>query len=109
VAYDEGLAERVREVLEENPNIKEKKMFGGLAFMLSGNMACGLIKEDLIVRVGAENYEKTLGKPHAHKMEFTGRAMKGFVMVDAEGCEDDKALAKWVKQGVDYARSLPAK
>ena len=109
MAFDEGLAERIREVLGDNPEIQEKKMFGGLAFMLNGNMACGLIKEDLMVRVGKENYEDVLSKPHSHKIEFTGRPMKGFITVDAEGLEDDKMLKGWIKQGVDYASSLPAK
>jgi TfoX/Sxy family transcriptional regulator of competence genes len=109
MAYGEGLAERIREVLSDYPEIKEKKMFGGLAFMLHGNMACGLIKEDFMVRVGATKYDETLRNPHARKMEFTGKPMKGFIMIDAEGYEDDKALASWVKQGVNYARSLPAK
>jgi TfoX/Sxy family transcriptional regulator of competence genes len=109
MAYDEGLAQRIREVLSDVPEIKEKKMFGGLAFMLNGNMACGLAKEDFMVQVGPENYAETLRKPHARKMEFTGRPMKGFITVDVEGYENDKVLASWVKQGVDYARSLPAK
>lgn len=109
MAFDEGLAERIREVLGDNPKIQEKKMFGGLAFMLNGNMACGLIKEDLMVRVGPKNYEEVLSKPHARKMEFTGRPMKGFITVDAEGLEDDKMLKTWIKQGIDYAGSLPAK
>jgi TfoX/Sxy family transcriptional regulator of competence genes len=109
MAYDEGLAERVREVLGDNPTIKEKKMFGGLAFMVQGNMACGLISDELLVRVGADRYAKTLAMPHTREMNFTGRTMRGFIMVEAEGYEDDKALAKWVKQGLDYARSLPEK
>jgi TfoX/Sxy family transcriptional regulator of competence genes len=108
MAYDEGLAERVRGLLSDY-SIQEKKMFGGLAFMINGNMACGLIKEDFMVRVGPEKYEEVLGKPHTRKMEFTGRPMKGFIVVDAEGYEDDKSLARWVKQGMNYARSLPAK
>jgi TfoX/Sxy family transcriptional regulator of competence genes len=109
MAYDEGLAERVREVLADNPNIKEKKMFGGIAFMLGGNMACGLIKEDLLVRIGPEKYEKALVQKGAIEMDFTGRPSKGTVLVSAEGYEDDKKLIAWIKQGVDYARSLPAK
>jgi TfoX/Sxy family transcriptional regulator of competence genes len=108
MAYDERLAERVRKVLCD-PEIKEKKMFGGLAFMVQGNMACGLISDELLIRVGKHNYEKTLAMPHTRKMDFTGRPMKGFIMIEAEGYEDDKALAKWVKQGLDYARSLPEK
>jgi TfoX/Sxy family transcriptional regulator of competence genes len=109
MAYDEGLAERVRQVLADNPEIKEKKMFGGLAFMLNGNMACGLIKEDLMVRVGPDNYEEALRKPHARKMEFTGRPMKGFITVEAEGLEEDKILKNWIRQGIEYADSLPEK
>jgi TfoX/Sxy family transcriptional regulator of competence genes len=109
MAYDEGLAERVREVLADNPNTKEEKMFGGIAFMLGGNMACGLIKEDLLVRVGPEKYEKALVQKGAREMDFTGRPSKGTVLVSAEGYEDDKKLIAWIKQGVDYARSLPAK
>ncbi len=109
MAYDEGLAERVREVLADNPKIREKKMFGGLVFMLNGNMACGLIKEELMVRVGPDTYEEVLSKPHARKMEFTGRPMKGFITVEAEGLEDDKILKTWIIQGLDYAGSLPAK
>lgn len=109
MAYDEGLAERIRDVLADNPEIREKKMFGGLAFMLNGNMACGLIKEDLMVRVDSDNYEEVLSKPHARKMEFTGRPMKGFITVEAEGSEDVKMLKAWIKQGLDYAGSLPAK
>jgi TfoX/Sxy family transcriptional regulator of competence genes len=108
MAYDEGLAERVREVLSDYP-VDEKKMFGGLAFMVQGNMACGLISDELLIRVGADNYEKTLAMPHTRKMDFTGKPMKGFIMVEAEGYEDDTALAKWLKQGLDYARSLPEK
>jgi TfoX N-terminal domain len=109
MAYDEGLVERIREVLGEHPDITEKKMFGGLAFMVHGNMALGLMTDDLMVRVGTEQYEKALLIPHTRKMDLTGRPMKGFVIVELEGYEDDKALASWVKQGVDYASSLPAK
>ncbi len=109
MAYDEGLIERIREVLGEPPDIKEKKMFGGLAFMVQGNMALGLMTDDLMVRVGAEGYEKALTQPHTRKMDLTGKPMKGFIIVEAEGYEDDKDLAKWVKEGVDYARSLPGK
>lgn len=109
MAYDEGLAERIREVLAGNPEIKEKKMFGGLAFMLNGNMACGLIKEDLLVRVGPEKYKKALAQTGAREMDFTGRPSKGTVLVSAEGYEDDKKLTTWIIQGLDYAGSLPAK
>jgi TfoX/Sxy family transcriptional regulator of competence genes len=109
MAYDEGLVERIREVLGDNPEITEKKMFGGVAFMVRGNMALGLMTDDLMVRVGTEQYQKALAMPHTRKMDLTGKPMKGFVIVELEGYEDDKALANWVKQSVDYAQSLPAK
>ncbi len=109
MAYDEGLVERVREVLGDRPDIREKKMFGGLAFMVQGNMALGLMTDDLMVRVGTEQYEKALTMPHTRKMDLTGRPMKGFVIVELEGYEEDESVASWVKQGVAYARSLPAK
>ena len=109
MAYDEGLAERIREVLPEN-GVDEKKMFGGLSFMLQGNMACGIIKDDLLVRVGREDYERYLKEPHVHTMtKPMRRPMRGFVMVDAVGLEEDEALAAWVQRGVDYALALPSK
>ena len=109
MAYDEGLAERIREVLAENPEIREKKMFGGLAFMVQGNMALGLMTDDLMVRVGTEEYEKALLMPHTRKMDLTGRPMKGFIIVELEGYEDDRILKAWINQGLTYAGSLPAK
>jgi TfoX/Sxy family transcriptional regulator of competence genes len=109
MAYDEGLAERIREVLGELPGLVEKKMFGGVGFMLRGNMACGVNGSDLIVRVGPEGYEAALGRPYAGVFDMTGRPMTGWVTVAPEGYEDDAALTGWVKQGVDYALSLPPK
>ena len=109
MAYDEGLAERVREVLADRPGIVEKKMFGGLSFMLQGNMSCGVLDEDLLVRVGPEAHEAALALPHARPMEFTGRSMKGMVFVGPEGLESDEELSDWVGRGVDFALSLPAK
>ena len=109
MAYDEGLAQRVREVLGDLPGLVEKKMFGGVGFMVRGNMACGVNKNDLIVRVGPEGYEEALSQPHAREFDLTGRAMTGWVAVAPEGYEDDEALKGWVQQGVDFALSLPAK
>ena len=109
MAYDEALADRVRHVLGRHKELTEKKMFGGITFMLRGNMCCGVTKEDLVVRVGAEQYEKVLVEPHARPMDFTGRSMKGFVYVGPGGYRSDEALARWVKRGVDFALSLPAK
>ena len=109
MAYDEGLAERVRVLLEERTNVVEKKMFGGLSFMLRGNMSCGVLKEDLLVRVGPDGYSEALAQPHARPMEFTGRSMKGMVFVGPDGVESDEDLSDWVGRGVEFALSLPAK
>lgn len=113
MAYDEGLAQRVRELLAEQDGARgetiEKKMFGGLAFMLRGNMCLGVVKEDLMVRLGPEGYEQALREPGARPMDFTGKAMKGLVFVGTEGHESDEALGRWVARGVSFARSLPAK
>jgi TfoX/Sxy family transcriptional regulator of competence genes len=109
MAYDEGLAQRIREVLGERPELVEKKMFGGIGFMLQGNMACGVLKDELIVRVGPERYEEALTKPHTRPFDFSGRPMRGWVMVASDGYESDEALQGWVQQGVDFALSLPPK
>jgi TfoX/Sxy family transcriptional regulator of competence genes len=110
VAYDEGLAQRIRDILEpEYPHLVEKKMFGGIAFMLQGNFACGLTKEDFVVRVGKENNTEALAQPHTRPMDFTGKPMAGWVYVSDEGLESDEELARWVQQGVNYALSLPPK
>lgn len=109
MAYDEGLAQRIREALEERSDVSEKRMFGGVAFLVRGNMCCGVARENLMVRVGPEDYDDALGQPHAREMDFTGRAMKGFVYVAAEGVEDDGDLHGWVERGVAFAGSLPPK
>lgn len=107
MAYDEDLAARIRAVVDVR--FDERKMFGGLAFMVGGNMACGVVGEELMVRVGKDNYEDALRKPHAREMDFTGRAMKGMVFVAPEGIRDKRSLAAWVRRGVDHASSLPPK
>lgn len=109
MAYDEGLAQRVREALEERGDVTEKKMFGGLAFLLAGNMSVGIVNDQLMVRVGPEAHQEALGLPHAREMDFTGRSMKGFVYVGCEGFEVDADLEAWVERGVRFAASLPAK
>ncbi|UCC88354.1 MAG: TfoX/Sxy family protein [Anaerolineales bacterium] len=109
MAYDEGLAQRVREIVEGMPGLDEKKMFGGVGFLLHGNMACGVHKEALIVRVGAEQDQAALSKPHTRPFDITGRVMKGWVMVDAAGYESDDKLRGWVQLGVDFSMSLPPK
>ena len=106
--YDEKLVERVRGVLAGKA-VKERKMFGGLTFMLQGNMCCGVAGDRLMVRVGPEKYDEALGQKHAQLMDFTGRPMKGFVFVGSEGLASAKELETWVRRGVDFALSLPAK
>lgn len=109
MAYDEDLAQRVREILEVQPTLVEKQMFGGIGFMLQGNMACGVTGDQLIVRVGAGNDAAARARPHARPFDFTGRPMKGWIYVDPEGCESEEDLTEWVLQGAEFALSLPAK
>ena len=109
MAYDEGLAQRIREALGAAPELVEKKMFGGVGFMVLGNMACGVNKDNLIVRVGPDQYEQALSRPHARPFDMTGRPMRGWVMLGPAGYESDDDLKAWVQQGVDLALTLPAK
>jgi TfoX N-terminal domain len=109
MAHDEGLAQRVREAVGDHPALQEKRMFGGVGFLIGGNMSCGVHKDQLIVRVGPERYDESLAKPHAREFDITGRVMKGWVMVGPEGQEDDAVLEEWVRLGVGFAESLPPK
>ena len=113
MAYDEGLAQRIRETLADRQDIRleivEKKMFGGIAFMVGGNMSVGVVNDELMVRVGKEGHDDALARPHARPMDFTGKPMKGFVYVAAEGIAEDEDLAGWVERGVSFASSLPVK
>jgi TfoX/Sxy family transcriptional regulator of competence genes len=109
VAYDERLAERVRRALARRDGLSERKMFGGIAFMLGGNMCCGVANGELMVRVGPERHEEALAQPHARPMDFTGRPMKGMVYVGPEGYRSDADLAAWVSQGAQFAATLPPK
>jgi TfoX/Sxy family transcriptional regulator of competence genes len=109
MAYDEGLATRVREVLGDQPGVAEKKMFGGLAFLVGGNMACGVRGDDRMVRVAADQAEAALEEPGARPFDMTGRPMKGWLLVAADGHAEDDDLRRWVGRGVAYAGSLPPK
>jgi TfoX/Sxy family transcriptional regulator of competence genes len=109
MAYDEELAERVREVLAARAEVSERKMFGGIAFMIGGNMACGVLGEDLIVRLGDEEGEQALAEEGVRPFDFTGKPMKNIVYVSPERTSDDAGLAEWVEAGADFAASLPAK
>lgn len=109
MAYDEGLAIRIREVVGDRLDISEKRMFGGLAFLLNGNMACGVHRDDLMVRLAAEEHEAALTEPGARVFDMTGRPMKGWVVVDAAALAEDDDLRRWVGRAVEFAGSLPAK
>ena len=107
MAYDEKLAERVRNRLASTQGITERKMFGGLCFLLRGNMCCGLTGETLMVRVGPEAYQATLRLTHAREMDFTGRPLKGMVYVDPAGLETAAAVGRWVERALAFAGTLP--
>ena len=109
MAYDEALAERVREILAERLDVTERRMFGGLAFLVGGNMACGITDGDLMVRVGRDGYADAIRQPHTREMDFTGRPMTTMVYVDPEGTADDDALRVWVERAVAFAGTLPPK
>ncbi len=109
MAYDAGLAERIRDVLAPVDAISERAMFGGLAFMLRGNMCCGLLDDLLLVRLGHEGFEAALADEHTRPMDFTGKPSRTTIYVEPAGTESDDALAAWVHRGVDYAASLPPK
>ena len=109
MAYDDGLAQRIREVLDDRDDVTERKMFGGIAFMLGGNMCCGVVGDALMLRVGPNAYDDCLALPHAREMDFTGKSMRGMLYVGTGGIEEDGDLAAWVSRGVAFAGSLPAK
>ncbi len=109
MAYDKGLAQRVREIFEEEPEFAEKKMFGGICFLLFGNMVCGIIKDDLIVRIGADQYEEMLTMPHTRKFDLTGKPLKGWVIVLSEALDSDEDLNDWVQRAISFVRKLPPK
>jgi TfoX/Sxy family transcriptional regulator of competence genes len=108
MAYDLKLADRIRAQLNNLPFV-EKKMFGGVGFLISGNMACGVNKDNLIVRIDPEKQNVLLKKPHAKPFDLTGRPMKGWLVVEADGVKTDKQLIAWVKEGVEFASALPPK
>ena len=109
MAYDEGVAERLRDAYEAVSNVVEKKMFGGVAFLVDGHMSCGVTNDLLMVRVGAERYPEALNRPYAREMKCTGSPVKGFVYVAPAGFESDQALASWMQLSLDFVASLPPK
>ncbi|WP_444930093.1 TfoX/Sxy family protein [Microbulbifer sp. SSSA002] len=107
MAYSENLAEKVRKLLQGNEGLSEKQMFGGLAFMLNGNMACGVVGEELMVRVGPDDYQTALSERYTRPMDYTGRPLKGMVYVEEDAVAVD--LDNWVSRGAVFAGSLPPK
>jgi TfoX/Sxy family transcriptional regulator of competence genes len=109
VSYDAETAGRVRKLLSERDDVTEKNMVGGLSFLVSGNMCCGVTGAALMVRVGTEGREQALTQPHVRPMQFAGRTLSGFVCVDPEGYAADDVLARWVERGLRFVSGLPAK
>ena len=107
--YDPEAAERVRHVLSGRAGVVEKRMVGGLSFLVNGNMCCGVTDRALMVRVGAEDREQVLREPHVRPMQLGGRTLSGFICVDPAGFAADDALASWVQQALDFVSGLPAK
>jgi len=109
MAYDEGVAQRVREAMRGLRQFEEKKMFGGIAFMHRGHMCVGVVGKELMLRVGPDGHEDALKRPHARPMDFTGKPMKGFIYVAPKGFHADKDLNAWVGRAVKFVKSLPTK
>ncbi|MDH5536847.1 MAG: TfoX/Sxy family protein [Betaproteobacteria bacterium] len=106
MAYDEALATRVRCLLKTRKQISEKRMFGGLAFMLGDKMCCGVLKDDFVARIGTAAYEAALAEPHVRPMDFTGRPLKGYVYVGPQATRSDSSLKAWVDRSVAFTSSL---
>ena len=109
MAYDEGVAQRLREAFSDEDHVVEKKMFGGIAFMHRGNVCCGVVGDELMLRVGAEAYDAALREPHARPMDFTGRPMRGMLYVGTDGFESDEALGAWLRRATAFTKTLPRK
>ena len=108
MAFDEKLATRIRTHLGKRIGLIEKKMFGGIAFLLNGNMCCGVHRDSLIVRLDPRETDSALSEPHTHVFDLTGRPMKGWILIDSEGLSGVQ-LGRWVNRAAKYAGALPAK
>jgi TfoX/Sxy family transcriptional regulator of competence genes len=110
MGYDEDLANRIRELVSDEAGLTEKRMFGGLAFLINGNMSVSASGQGgLLLHVDPDETDALLQEPHAHPFEMRGRTMRGWLRVDAEGLKTDRELRRWVQRGVSYAHSLPSK
>jgi TfoX/Sxy family transcriptional regulator of competence genes len=109
MAYDEKLAERIRTALGKRKGVQEKQMFGGIAFLLNGNMCVGVHQDAMIVRLAVEDTDKALAQRHTKVFDLTGRPMKGWILVQSKGLASATQLGKWIKIATAYAGSLPKK
>jgi hypothetical protein len=109
MAFDESLAARIRGILSRRKGLQEKKMFGGLAFLLKGHLCVGVWKDSLVVRLGAEEGDVAMRDPHVKPFDITGQALKGWILVGPEALEDDDYLGSWVALAVKFVAGLPAK
>jgi TfoX/Sxy family transcriptional regulator of competence genes len=109
MAFDNKLADRIRKQFGKRKGLTEKKMFGGIAFLLNGNMCCGVHNQEMIVRLDPERTDQALSEPHTRIFDLTGRPMKGWILVQSKGIATDNSLAKWLHMGLKYAASLPGK
>jgi len=109
MAFDERLADRMRSALGRRKGLTEKRMFGGIGFLLNGNMCCGIHKSAMIVRIAPEDTERVLAQAHTRRFDLTGRPMKGWVLVDPAGIKTDTQLDKWVEVSAKYASTLPSR
>ncbi len=109
MTYNPEQADRVRNALARQKGLSERKMFGGIAFMINGHMCCGVINDDLVLRLGNERTAEALTEPHTREMDFTGKPLKTMVCVAPKGFRDDHDLARWVKRAVGFVRTLPDK
>jgi TfoX/Sxy family transcriptional regulator of competence genes len=109
VAYDKELAERVKEVLDEHPDVDERKMFGGITFMVRGHMCCGVLNDDLVLRLDPGKAAALLKSKHVRLMDFTGRPMKGFVVIKSIGVRTEAMLRRRIQSALDFVETLPSK
>ena len=109
MAYDENLAKRITTLIADIPGFDEKKMFGGVGYLINGNMACGVHKLNLVVRVGPAAHDAAMNQPHTVPFDFTGRPMTGWLLVTPEGTSSDESLHNWVWKGIEFAQTLPPK
>jgi TfoX/Sxy family transcriptional regulator of competence genes len=109
MAYDEQVAHRIRQALPQGPHITEKRMFGGIAFLLNGNMFCGVIGDQFVARIGPSEAEAAMRRPHVKPMDFTGRPLKAYVYISPDGVRTRPALQKWLRLALKFAATLASK